>query len=145
MFNVWDLRTNNDVSKLKATTRNGGVTSILSHKEDIVTVGSYDEYLKTYDLRNLKGSLDEINLHGGIWRIRSLSSHPHILLVACMYHNFSIVDCAQKFKLVGEFFAHDSICYGCDWSSKAESRIFASCSFYDNKLTINRVSEIFEF
>lgn len=132
--------------KLKSTTRNAGVTSILNHKEDIVIVGSYDENLKTYDLRNLKSSLDEIDLHGGIWRIKPLNSHPNLLLVACMYHNFSIVDCAQKFKLVGEHFAHESICYGCDWSPKAEniSRIFASCSFYDNKLTINRVSKIFE-
>lgn len=141
---MWDLRTDNDVLKLKTTTRNAGVTSILNHKEDMVIVGSYDENLKSYDLRNLKSSLGEIDLHGGIWRIKPMNSHPHILLVACMYHNFSIVNCAQNFKLVGEYFAHDSICYGCDWSPRAvsESRIFASCSFYDNKLTINRVSDI---
>lgn len=112
---------------------------MLSYKDNILMVGSYDETLKVIDLRNLKNSLDEIHLSGGIWRIKP--ALEGLLLAACMYHAFSIVDCNKELKLLGEYFEHESICYGCDWSptNSEGSKIFASCSFYDHKLCIAKI------
>ena len=137
-FNVWDVRTSLDVLKLKSSTRDAGVTSFLNYKENTLFVGSYDEKLCSYDLRNLKRSVDEIRLNGGVWRIKSKNN---LLLLSCMYHNFSIVDCTSNFKLIGEFFEHKSICYGCDWAetTSRQFEIFASCSFYDHKLSVCKV------
>jgi diphthine methyl ester acylhydrolase len=138
---MWDLRIDSEAQKIKSTKRNAGVTSFLNNKENYLLVGSYDENLSLYDLRNIKRPIDEINLHGGIWRIKSLPTNPNLLIVACMYHNFSIVDCTNDLKLAGEFFGHESICYGCDWSPKLKENceIFASCSFYDHKMSVCKV------
>lgn len=135
-FNMWDVRS---MKKIKSIARSAGVTSFLSYKENQVMVGSYDEYLSIYDTRNLKQTLDELNLGGGIWRIKQ---RDNFLLVACMYHNFSIVDCSTDLKLIGEYNEHKSICYGCDWATQnyeKQHHFFASCSFYDHRLSMCRV------
>lgn len=137
MMKMWDLRTETAQLSLKATRREAGVTSLLSHRENFLLVGSYDEKLCSYDLRNLKRPADEIHLKGGIWRIKPKSDNKNLLLIACMYHNFSIVDCSTSLKLIGEYFEHESICYGCDWAPKSST--FASCSFYDHKLAVCKV------
>lgn len=136
---MWDIR--EDAIKLKSTVRDAGVTSIFQQSENNILIGSYDEKLTSYDLRNLKRPTDDVNLHGGVWRIKRSKLEPNRLLVACMYHNFSIVDITSELKLIGEYFGHESICYGCDWSPKNNnnSEIFAACSFYDHKLSLCRV------
>lgn len=145
-MNIWDVRINEEgtygSSKMQSISRNAGVTSFLNHKENMLLVGSYDEHLCLYDLRNLKRSIDEINLNGGIWRIKQSPIDNDILLVACMYQNFSIVECStsQGLKCIGEYNEHKSICYGCDWSyhSDDEFQFFATCSFYDHRLSLCR-------
>lgn len=138
-FIGWDIRMDSlTACKLQISSRDAGVTSFLSYKDNVLLVGSYDEKLCAYDLRNLKRSTHEINLNGGVWRIKPKNN---LLLVACMYHNFSIVEYSSDLKLVGEYFEHKSICYGCDWhlSDEDQDEIFASCSFYDRKLSICEV------
>lgn len=137
---MWDLRSDTSSLELNKVTREAGVTSIYNHKENVLIIGSYDEKLCCYDLRNTKRPVDDIHLKGGIWRIKPNGRNQ--LLVACMYHNFSIVDCTADLKLVGEYFEHKSICYGCDWAPETSelSGIFASCSFYDHKLSVCKVS-----
>lgn len=139
-LNIWDIRTS--AKALKTSTRDAGVTSLFSQQENILLVGSYDEKLVTNDLRNLKRPVDEINLQGGIWRIKPSRTNENLLLIACMYHNFSIVDCSKSLKLVGEFFGHESICYGCDWAPRSTGphQVFACCSFYDHKLSVCRMN-----
>lgn len=141
MMKMWDLRTNAAPLKLKTTTREAGVTSLLSLQENLLLVGSYDEKLSSYDLRNLKRATDEVHLNGGIWRIKPLNGSRNLLVLACMYHNFSLVDCTSNLKLVGEYSKHESICYGCDWAPETSKDFatFASCSFYDHKLSVCRV------
>lgn len=136
---IWDIRTNSDAVLNKSKSRDSGVTSIMSQNQTLL-VGGYDEKLCAYDLRRMKEVIDEINLHGGVWRIKASKKNPHHFLLACMYHNFSIVEFKNKFQLIGEYSEHKSICYGCDWSSKMRenSEVFASCSFYDHKLSICR-------
>lgn len=140
-FHVWDLRENKEVAKTRTTSRDAGVTSFLSHKENVLLVGSYDEKLSSYDLRQLKAPVDELPLNGGIWRIKPCSHNPNHLLVACMYHNFSVVESASNLSLVAEYFEHKSICYGCDWSPVKDKdySYFATCSFYDHLLTVCKI------
>ncbi|KAG5680379.1 hypothetical protein PVAND_009888 [Polypedilum vanderplanki] len=135
-FHLWDIRTRN---KIKTKNREAGVTSFLNHQENLLFVGSYDENLCLYDMRNLKQTVNEINLHGGIWRIKKSPINDD-LLVACMYHNFSIVNCTNgSLSLIGEYNEHKSICYGCHWSYQIydnNHQIFATCSFYDHRLSV---------
>lgn len=139
IINIWDVRCDNvNATKISSRKRDAGVTSFLNHKENALFVGSYDESLCLYDLRNLKQTVDDINLNGGIWRIKKCPQNENLLLVACMYQNFSIVDCSEKLTLIGEYNEHESICYGCDWSYQQHKnyQFFATCSFYDHKLSV---------
>lgn len=139
-FNLWDIRTVQNATKIKSKTRDAGVTSFISYKENQLMVGSYDENVCIYDTRNLMQTLDEINVGGGVWRIKRSKREENILLIACMYHNFSVVDCSSHFKIIGEYNEHKSICYGCDWSPQncENYQLFASCSFYDHRLSLCR-------
>ena len=141
-LNIFDLRDKS--SKLKNKSHEAGVTSLLSYKENTLLTGSYDEKLRSFDTRQFKQPISEINLGGGIWRIKPSQIKSNHLLVACMYLNFSIVeiDSVEQFnlRLVGEFKEHKSICYGCDWSpiNKENYQYFATCSFYDHQLCLCR-------
>lgn len=139
-LNIWDLRdcSNETANKVMSKKRDAGVTSFLNHKENLLFAGSYDENLCLYDVRNFKRSLDEINLSGGIWRIKKSPNDENLLLVACMYHNFSVIDCSEKLSIVGEYNEHKSICYGCDWNhyQHKNHQFFATCSFYDHRLSV---------
>lgn len=127
-----------------------GVTTMLSFGDvdhNLVT-GSYDDILRLFDTRNFKAAMTEVNLGGGIWRIKQNPFDKNLLLCACMYHNFSIVQMDaswQNMDVVGEYFEHKSICYGADWCHQKlddDEVIMATCSFYDRKLGISRVSKM---
>jgi diphthine methyl ester acylhydrolase len=140
---VWDMREN--YVQIKYLKRNAGVTSLYQSNENCLLVGSYDENLCSYDIRKLKNSVAEIDLGGGIWRIKSSPLNQQIFIIACMYKNFSIVEFNNvNFYLLEEYNQHESICYGCDWSSintvkDKNLMTFASCSFYDKKLNVCEV------
>ncbi|XP_059612518.1 diphthine methyltransferase homolog [Phlebotomus argentipes] len=145
---IYDLR---DLSKEKLTIRSheAGVTSFLTleRHSNIFCTGSYDEHLRFFDMRSPKNPLDRLNLKGGIWRIKSNPRDEELLLCACMYHNFTVCRLSfEESKVSPSIEAtfngkHKSICYGADWSplktSKDDRHFFASCSFYDNLLSVN--------
>lgn len=145
-----------DISALESATKFltnkshiAGVTCFLSHptKEHILITGSYDETVRVFDTRSMRSSLSEINLKGGIWRLKSDPQDRNLLLCACMYQSFSIVkftDDFQELELAAEYKEHSSICYGADWCLSKEDNenlVMATCSYYDNKLCISRVTE----
>lgn len=146
-LHVYDIRTESRVLVNKS--HMAGVTCLLSHpnREHILLTGSYDENLRTFDTRAMKGPLNELNLQGGIWRLKSDPLNHSLILCACMYHNFSIVqlDDLNSTKLVGEFGEHKSICYGADWCMNVDNSgdrfHMATCSFYDHKLCITSVNK----
>ncbi|CAO1413408.1 unnamed protein product [Diamesa tonsa] len=139
---TWDLRCDlENPSKLKTSQRDSGITSIHSYSENTIMCGSYDEKLCVYDTRSMKIPIQELNLNGGVWRIKPSKINSNIFLVACMYKNFSIVEYGNDLNLIGEYNEHSSICYGCDWSKEVSNdwQFFAACSFYDHKLSLCKV------
>ncbi|XP_017073905.1 diphthine methyltransferase [Drosophila eugracilis] len=125
-----------------------GVTCLLSHPkhENHLLTGSYDEQLRLFDTRSMKRTLSELDLSGGIWRLKPHPAHPDLILAACMYTNFSVVQInanAPSLSLLGVYEEHKSICYGADWApfqkKDDDSLTMATCSFYDHKLCLSRV------
>ncbi|XP_068983697.1 diphthine methyltransferase [Bombus flavifrons] len=132
-----------------------GVTSIHSNaaREFLLSSGSYDEILRLWDTRNLKQPISNINLGGGIWRLKWDPFKWKYLLAACMYSGFRIVDCKNTEipSVIGEYNEHESIAYGCDWSYLNSEEIsgqileketqyaflMTTCSFYDHVLKLS--------
>ncbi|XP_015118269.1 diphthine methyltransferase [Diachasma alloeum] len=174
-FNYWDtnvIYSGGDDCKFKwFDTRTGlqsvgsnkihtaGVTSLHSNAESefILASGSYDEILRLWDTRQMRRSISETNLNGGIWRLKWDPFHHKYLFAACMYSNFKIIDCQRQEnpEIVAELNEHESIAYGCDWSSLSEDEavnklvlencesrtvIAATCSFYDHTLKLSAVT-----
>ncbi|KXJ68556.1 hypothetical protein RP20_CCG002757 [Aedes albopictus] len=141
---VYDIRcADAAMLRLKNKTHGAGVTSLLSlhNREHLLVTGSYDDCIRLFDTRSMRSCISEINLGGGVWRLKPNPSQPEQILCACMYHNFSVVslNSDQSFTLDAEYNEHDSICYGCDWKyglTEGLAKYFASCSFYDHKMCL---------
>lgn len=131
-----------------------GVTALLScayGAEHRLVTGSYDEQLRVFDTRRLRTPVAELPLGGGIWRIRQNARRQEWLLCANMYRNFAVVALADAFdalSVVAEFNEHKSICYGADWCAErptdgggdVEEHLMATCSFYDRRLCVAKVT-----
>lgn len=109
----------------------------------VVLTGSYDDHLRILSIPTdtpmgpLRAKvLHEINLGGGVWRIKIMSLKENItnssgnrvstatLLISCMYAGAFIVELTYapdteewRLEVVGEFKEHDSMCYACDFRS----------------------------
>ncbi|XP_036319686.1 LOW QUALITY PROTEIN: diphthine methyltransferase [Rhagoletis pomonella] len=145
---AYDLRSGTCIFTNKS--HNAGVTCLLSHplREHLLLTGSYDEHLRTFDTRLMKQPLGELNLGGGIWRLKADPFKCNLILAACMYHNFSVVQLVDGLvdgpKLIGEYYEHKSICYGADWCRHVDDNqdlYTATCSFYDHKLCVAQIDE----
>lgn len=154
MLHVYDTRCDN-VRVLTNRSHGAGVTALLSFGADaehMLATGSYDELLRVFDTRRMRDPVCEVALGGGIWRIKRNAKRPDWLLCANMYHNFSVVQVAKGFgelSVVAEYFEHSSICYGADWCTD-ETRVeqdggvvhvMATCSFYDHKMCVAKLTE----
>ncbi|XP_055531435.1 diphthine methyltransferase isoform X3 [Wyeomyia smithii] len=147
LLNIYDIRCF-DVPVMKNKCHDAGVTSLLSmrHKENLLATGSYDDHLRIFDRRSMKSPISRTNLGGGVWRLKPNPHRPDSILCACMYHNFSVVNLNEDHSITveSEYFEHDSICYGCDWSYASDNSerdyYFASCSFYDHKLCLAKMN-----
>lgn len=103
----------------------------------------------------MRNPVSELNMDGGLWRLKWEPQNHKYLLAACMYGGFKIVDCIDNrtCSVVGQYMEHESISYGCDWSflnsSDFECRkivdslsalgtgmLIATCSFYDHTLKL---------
>ncbi|XP_043704271.1 diphthine methyltransferase [Telopea speciosissima] len=150
-FSCWDLRENPSQLVFQNTRiHKMGVCCITNSSRDCNTVltGSYDEYLRVWDLRSISKPLNEIaiGLGGGVWRIKQHPSVPDLILAACMHNGFAIVKVREESaELVETYVKHDSLAYGADWQrgessdksgrGKGSSTV-ATCSFYDRLLRI---------
>lgn len=143
-----DLRTREKI--WKARKHDAGVVLILcpsqnwlSGRPNDLWTGSYDDCLRTFDLRKLDGDdgpylfqsllpqeIAKENLNGGVWRLIPAPDSDKVL-ACCMYDGARIVEPDGKGGFdVTRYFkgSHESMCYGGDW----QHDYVVTCSFYDN-------------
>ena len=172
ILKLWDVRTDlsTPLAKVGNTEFDAGVTAVSHHPtvEHVAAVGSYDEVVRLYDVRNWKEPLCRVNVGGGVWRIRW---HPKVegrILVGAMHGGCRIVtvdglggsdvsetDAVLKTQIESEFTKHESMAYGADWlvtegivccatdgdgesSPSMINEYAASCSFYDRRVCLWR-------
>ncbi|KAJ8753489.1 hypothetical protein K2173_022730 [Erythroxylum novogranatense] len=148
-FSCWDLR--DSASNLvfqNSKVHKMGVCCIAKTPIDAHTIltGSYDEYLRVWDIRSISKPVNEtsICLGGGVWRIKYHPYEPGFVLAACMHNGFAIVRIKQQeCELVESYTKHGSLAYGADWQrakllngDKQKGPVVATCSFYDRLLRI---------
>ncbi|CAN6713840.1 unnamed protein product [Malus baccata var. baccata] len=147
-FKCWDLR--DGPSKLVFQNTKGhaiGVCCIAKNPYDSnsVVTGSYDEYLRLWDVRSISTPVNETSvcLGGGVWRIKFHPFVAGLVLTACMHNGFSININEDKTEVIETYSKHESLAYGADWhrdksfhEGKRNSTLVATCSFYDRLLRL---------
>ncbi|OVF07017.1 putative diphthamide synthase [Clavispora lusitaniae] len=126
-----------------------GVVSILCSgekwlpsKPSTLWTGSYDDCLRTFDLRMLDSPDGPVlhsallpkensrqNLNGGVWRLIPAPDATRVL-ACCMYDGARIIEPGDGAPNISTYFKgdHESMCYGGDWVGEN----IVTCSFYDN-------------
>lgn len=156
-FQRFDIRVG-DKPTMSNMIHNAGITSIHSNadKEHVLATGSYDEILRLWDTRCLKRPASEINLFGGIWRLKWDPFIRGFLLAACMYNGFEVIDCRELDtpSIIDEYKDRESLSYGCDWSflssecisnrgifelKEKNVALVSTCTFYDHNLKLSLV------
>jgi len=123
-----------------------GVTAIRCSnlQEYTLASGSYDELIRIWDTRQMNSSVHELNVGGGIWRIKWFpEDDAECLVVAAMYNGFHKLRAETKaLQLVSSCISHESIAYGVDVCPREthctkDTNLVATCSFYDKKLCLS--------
>ncbi|ONK66230.1 uncharacterized protein A4U43_C06F5570 [Asparagus officinalis] len=148
-FNCWDLR--EDPSSLvfqNAKSHKMGVCCFAQSpmNSNILLTGSYDEFLRVWDLRSMSKPVSKYSLclGGGVWRLKNHPSIEGLVLAACMHNGFAIVRVGDESADIMESYTkHESLAYGADWqrtecvqASTERGSFVATCSFYDQLLRI---------
>jgi diphthine methyl ester acylhydrolase len=119
-----------------------GVVSILPISDTLVFTGSYDDYLRVFDYRNLKDSISSVDLEGGVWRILPRpQSKTSSFLTCCMQlgaQTVSLLDESPMLRReqIFEPVEERRLIYGASWHSKD---VAAICSFYEKSLYICKI------
>lgn len=100
---------------------------------------SYDEFVRLWDTRQLKSCISKENVKGGVWRLKWHPFKPQVVLAACMYGGFRVLQVQDNVEILSEYLEHESIAYGADWKFDEEKSLIATCSFYDCKMHISEV------
>ena len=157
---LWDVRSCSGgglwqpMAKVGNAEFEAGVTAVSYHptQEHMFAVGSYDEVVRLYDVRNWKDPLGRVNVVGGVWRIRWHPNADGRMLVGAMHGGCRIVDAGdfENPQIVSKFTKHESMAYGADWLVGVEDgggvdddggtarEYAASCSFYDRRVCLWR-------
>jgi len=127
---------------------------------------SYDENIRIWDTRHLKQPVFFTPLGGGVWRLKWDPHKWQHLLAACMHNGFCVLDYTDNTQspfTVATYREHQSLAYGSDWCHLAseevamyvkdqilaagrpseELSIVATCSFYDHKLCVSVLKELY--
>ena len=148
-FSCWDLRESPSTLVFQNTkSHQMGVCCFAQTpmNSNMLLTGSYDEFLRVWDLRSTLKPVSKysISLGGGVWRIKPHPSMPGLVLAACMHNGFAVVQVGDETAVVAESYVkHESLAYGADWQrgecvedkTRRESLV-ATCSFYDRLLRI---------
>lgn len=154
-FCGWDARSGSKAI-FKNSTHQAGVCSIQcnSNAEFQIATGSYDEFIRIWDTRNIKRTpLSELSVGGGVWRIKWNFDRKNIMVAACMYNGFKILECNETLQVLCSFNNQDgSLAYGVDWSNYSpitptvrheescvlQSYLIAGCTFYDRSIHLSQ-------
>lgn len=141
-FKAWDVRSECR-QPLFSKLYDMGVTTIQCnpHKEHHVAVGSYNDKITYWDTRSIRSPLFELELGGGIWRVKWNPKHKDLIAVACMRTGFKILkvsDSETSCSVVDEYRKHcEPIAYGIDWiMDNRYEHLVGTCSFYDKQCAI---------
>lgn len=158
----WDLRcidsssdsTSSSMAAISVdkTSHEAGVTAISFSPwdENMLVTGSYDGFLRFWDLRKLGQGrnakpVSTTDIGGGIWRIKWHPTCP-VMAVAGMHSGAHIVPSTSTTKFFHlRYEGHESMVYGIDWcrdftsnaGQKEEQQSWGtlmSCSFYDHSV-----------
>lgn len=144
-------------------THGAGVTAILpvhcDEESILVVTGSYDDRIRLVHATTTgrRKIMAELNLSGGVWRVKVLDMKPasrdmaslpneFMLLVSCMHAGSRIVRLFRReemweFEVLAKFEEHKSMNYGSDSQPGVNARgqrTIVSTSFYDRLLCLWR-------
>lgn len=159
MMRLWDLRSDSHSPIFKdSKTHQAGVTSAQWHHihQDLFVTGSYDEFVRLWDIKMMKKPILEIPSNGGVWRSKWMltdKSHEDNMTLGWLMCSSMQVGSGiyalhdDKYQTYTNFFNGDKdkhLAYGIDvlYSTKTNYEangfnfILASCSFYENRIDI---------
>jgi len=131
-----------------------GVTAILPLDERVALSGSYDDHLRLVTLEKPPRVRAEVNLDGGVWRLKLLKTHRDLhtvrqydILASCMHAGARIAritltgDEEPHIEVLAKFTEHESMNYGSDFvcaKDNSYNYTILSTSFYDKRLCLWR-------
>lgn len=141
----WDVDGGGIMFRLRKPHGGVGVTSVVRDAAGtgMLWTGGYDDTLRLWDLRAMRNAVQEIELGGGVWRVKFHPDDPRLMLVATMYDGFKVVrrDAVDgRLRVVCRFDEHKSIAYGAAWMPARETcpgqSVALTGSFYDHSLRL---------
>jgi len=154
-FCAWDIRDDRQVLK-KEGVHEAGVTAMECHPSDenLLVTGSYDAKVRLWDTRMMNRPTNDIDLGGGIWRLKWHPEKTARLLVAAMRGGFHICELNDKSELrvlntyrehgklprdanESQISSDEILAYGADWGPLSDQHdVVYSCSFYDKEVHV---------
>jgi diphthamide biosynthesis protein 7 len=122
-----------------------GVTAILPIDKDTMLTGSYDDNIRVLSLATGRPKvLVELNLDGGVWRLKRLDSKDHTtfyVLASCMYAGCTILRISKsegqyKIEVLAKFKEHKSMNYASEAFISDQGINVVSTSFYDKLICL---------
>jgi diphthine methyl ester acylhydrolase len=146
-----------DATKLPRKFHSAGITAILPLSADTILTGSYDDNIRLILLLPRPSLLAELNLGGGVWRLKILSARGDgvfDILASCMHAGTRILrvqlEKEVKIEVLVRFEEHESMNYGTDvqprWKEEEQGHgenpgreyTVVSTSFYDKRVCLWR-------
>jgi diphthamide biosynthesis protein 7 len=123
----WDLRTGELTHHDKRTHRLG-TTCIEFLNEHELLSGSYDDRIRSFDMRMLGQPLREVKSIGGVWRLKPFEDK---LFIAACYGGCQVLQLDNFEMEVNKYTKHESMAYGIHPLGGTN---VVSCSFYDRSI-----------
>ena len=100
----------------------------------------FDQYIRLWDIRNIKTPVLEHKTDGGVWRI--IENKEKIFLGLSFANQFEILEFGleKSIQSLAKIKEHDSLAYGLDFYENENENYLVTSSFYDKKLCLWKIS-----